>query len=45
MKREVERGFPSSLTYDFHTLLLFYLQTQILRAYARKNHATVEISP
>ena len=29
----------------FDTLLLFYLRTQILRTYARKNYATVEINP
>ena len=28
----------------FYTLPLFYLQTQILRTYAWKNYATVEIS-
>ena len=29
----------------FDTLLLFYLRAQILRTYARKNYATVEINP
>ena len=29
----------------FHTLPLFYLRTQILRTYAWKNYATVEINP
>ena len=28
----------------FHTLPVFYLRTQILRTYAWKNYATVEIS-
>ena len=29
----------------FHTMPLFYLRTLILRAYARKNYAIVEIYP
>ena len=29
----------------FHALPLFYIQTQILRTYARKNYATLEINP
>ena len=29
----------------FHALSLFYLRTQILRTYARKNYATMEINP
>ena len=29
----------------FHALPLFYLRMEILRAFARKNYATLEISP
>ena len=29
----------------FHTLPLFYLRTYMLRTYARKKYATVEINP
>ena len=29
----------------FHALPLFYLRMEILRAFARKNYATLEINP
>ena len=35
----------SRLRVAFQTLPLFHLRTEILRAYARKNYATVEIDP
>ena len=43
IKREVERGSTLLLRAISHTLPLFYLLTQILRMYARKNYATEKI--
>ena len=39
----MSRNFYFRLCVTFHTLLLFYLRTLILRLYTRKNYATVEI--
>ena len=43
LKREVERGSTLRLRETFHKLPLFYLRKCVLRTYARKNYATVEI--
>ena len=42
---KVETRSTFTLRVAFHTLPLFYLRAQNLRAYARKNYATVETSP
>ena len=45
VKVEPRSTFTLNLRVAFHTLPLFYLHALILRAFARKNYATLEIKP